>query len=124
MRKRTSLTFLLAAWAATALPAAAFERPFPPHAKRGKMTPAPYPDIVINGKARRMTPASRIFNEDNLIVMPASLRGSNIVVNYAEDGDGDIERIWILDAFEARQTPPPATPPPPKPATPAPQPVK
>lgn len=89
--------------AAVALPALAFERPFPPNAKRGKMTPAYYPEILIDGKSRQLAPSSRIFNRDNLIEMPASLRGKDIVVNYAEDGLGNIDRIWILTRDEADQ---------------------
>lgn len=91
---------------AVALPALAFERPFPPHVKRGKLTPAYYPDIIIDGKARRLAPSSRIFNRDNLIEMPASLRGKDIVVNYAEDGDGNIDQVWMLTPDEAARKPP------------------
>ena len=84
-----------------ALPALAFERPFPPHALRGKMTPGYAPDVTIDGKARQLSPSSRIFNQDNMIEMPAALRGKDIVVNYTVDGMGYIDRIWILDSEEA-----------------------
>lgn len=94
---------ILALLATTALSAAAFERTFPASAKRGKMTPANFPAIVIDGKQRALSPAARIFNQDNLIEMPASLRGSNMPVNYTETGDGDIDRVWILSAEEASQ---------------------
>jgi hypothetical protein len=84
-----------------ALPALAFDRPFPPGALRGKMTPGYYPDLTLDGKARKLSPSSRIFNQDNMIEMPAALRGSNIVVNYTVDGAGEIDRVWILTADEA-----------------------
>jgi hypothetical protein len=84
-----------------ALPALAFDRSFPPAALRGKMTPGYYPDLTLDGKARKLSPSARIFNQDNMIEMPAALRGSNIVVNYTVDGAGDIDRIWILTADEA-----------------------
>lgn len=87
----------------TALTAVAFERPFPQSVKRGKMTPANYPAIIIDGKTRALTAGARIFNEDNMIQMPASLRGSNIVVNYVETDLGEIDRIWILSSEEASQ---------------------
>lgn len=86
----------------TALPAFA-DRPFPANVKRGTMTPGYAPDIVIDGKARRLAPSARIFNQDNLIEMPASLRGSNFVVNYQEDGEGLIVNVWILTKEEASQ---------------------
>lgn len=94
MWTKTALAILMAALLAP--PAFADGRPFPAGAKRGKMTPAYHPDIVIDGKTRRLSPAARIFNQDNLIQMSASLRGRNIVVNYLEDGDGQIVAVWIL----------------------------
>ncbi|CAN7708918.1 hypothetical protein [Duganella sp. LjRoot269] len=85
------------------LSALAFERPFPTNALRGKMTPGYFPDVTIDGKVRQLSPAARIFNQDNMIEMPASLRGSDIVVNYTVDGNGNIDRIWILTRDEAAQ---------------------
>jgi hypothetical protein len=82
-------------------PPAFADRPFPAHAKRGLMTPAYHPDIIIDGKTRRLAPAARIFNQDNLIEMPASLRGKNIVVNYVEDREGMIVNVWMLTPEEA-----------------------
>ena len=90
------LTFL-------ATPGWAFERPFPENAKRGTMTPANFPNIIIDGKARRLTPGARIWNRDNLIQMPASIRGSDFTVNYTEDAQGQIERVWILTPEEVKK---------------------
>jgi hypothetical protein len=87
--------------ALTAIPALAIDRPFPPQALRGKMTPGYAPDVTIDGKARQLSPSSRIFNQDNMIEMPAALRGKDIVVNYTVDAMGYIDRIWILDSDEA-----------------------
>ncbi|MES2262036.1 MAG: hypothetical protein V4724_26240 [Pseudomonadota bacterium] len=103
---RSSLAALLAA--ALTLPALADGRPFPQQAKRGKMTPAYAPDIVIDGQMRRLTPAARIFSQDNLIEMPASLRGRDIPVNYVEDASGQIDLVWILTREEAAQPVPSA----------------
>ncbi|QGZ39540.1 hypothetical protein IP92_01822 [Pseudoduganella flava] len=77
-------------------------RPFPANAKRGRMTPGYFPEIVIDGKVRRLAPAARIVNADNMAEVPAALRGTNIIVNYTENADGDIDRVWILTAAEAR----------------------
>lgn len=81
-------------------------RPFPPNAKRGKMTPAWHPAIVIDGKTRTLSPAARIFNQDNTIEMPASLRGRDIVVNYQEDSEGMIVNVWMLTPEEASRRAP------------------
>jgi hypothetical protein len=113
-----------------ALSAHAFERPFPDNVKRGVMTPDNYPQVLINDKPRLLSAGSRIWNQDNLIEMPASLRGEDMPVFYTEDHEGYINRIWILTAEEARRSEPkpvpkplPAPLPPPKPLpTPVPTP--
>lgn len=100
---RRSLALLLPLLILAPLTALAAGRPFPPTAKRGKMTPAIHPAIVIDGKTRLLSPAARIFNQDNTIDMPASLRGRDIVVNYQEDSDGQILNVWMLTPEEARE---------------------
>jgi hypothetical protein len=90
--------------AATMLTAYAFDRPFPPASKRGTMSPAIYPAIVIDGKMRNLSAGARIWNQDNLIEQPASLRGNGLVVNYTENADGDIDRVWILSNEEASRS--------------------
>lgn len=95
--------FLLAcAFAVAAIPAHAFDRPFPPAVKRGLMTPSVSPAIIIDDKTRTMTAGARIWNQDNMIEMPAALRGSKIAVNYTEIESGEIDRVWILTADEAK----------------------
>ncbi|OGB20712.1 MAG: hypothetical protein A3I66_23560 [Burkholderiales bacterium RIFCSPLOWO2_02_FULL_57_36] len=90
----------------TVLSALAFERPFPTTAKRGKMAPATYPTIVIDGTTRRLSAGGRIWNTDNLIQMPATLRTGDYAVNYTETLQGDIDRIWILTPQEAEKPAP------------------
>ncbi|MEO8599879.1 MAG: hypothetical protein ABI656_08640 [bacterium] len=84
--------------------AAAYERPFPSNAKRGTMTPAMYPAIIIDGAQRMLSPGAQIYNTHNTIDMPATLSGSNVVVNFTENNQGQIHRIWILSPQEASKT--------------------
>ena len=103
----TRRSFCIAALAALVLaPAYGEPRPFPPNAKWGRLTPGYFPEVVIDGKVRRLSPAARIVNADNMSEVPAALRGKNIIVNYTENADGDIDRVWILTAEEARQSAP------------------
>ncbi|WP_234814947.1 hypothetical protein [Noviherbaspirillum denitrificans] len=101
MWRRPFLTICISA--VLAIPAMAFERPFPAPTKRGKLAPGAYPEITIDGTLRRLAPGARIWNESNLIEMPAALRGSDLVVNYTEDSHGEIDRVWILTPEEARE---------------------
>ncbi len=92
--------------ASLSLPAHAFERPFPQIAKRGTMTPGLYPNVTINDKERTLSAGARIWNQDNMIEMPAALRGSELAVRYTEDMNGDIDRIWLLTEDEIKRPPP------------------
>ena len=67
------------------------------------MSPADYPELRVDGKLRHLAPGARIWNQDNLIELPASLRDADLPVNYTEDTQGQIDRVWILSAEEASQ---------------------
>jgi len=104
--KRCLTGFILAAIAVTA---AAFERPFPPQAKRGTLSSAEYPTVVIDGQQRNLSAGAQVRDIDNLIVMPAGLSVRGAIVNYTESVQGDIERIWMLTREEAAQPAPNVT---------------
>jgi hypothetical protein len=108
MWRRSFLIIFLSV--AASLPAWAFERPFPQNAKRGTMTPGTYPEIVIDGNTKQLSAGSRIWNRNNRIEMPAYLQGSDLTVNYTENAQGEIDRVWILTDDEARQQPPAPAP--------------
>lgn len=79
------------------------ERTFPPEVKRGKMSTTELAELVIDGKLRATSPALRIFSEENLTLTLASVDVRNIVINYVENEFGEIQKIWVLTADEARQ---------------------
>lgn len=99
MRRRFFLSYLLSGLAAK--PAFALDRSFPDNVKRGRMTAAPWPQIVIDGKTRQLSPGAQVRNQDNLIEMPGELRGANLPVNYTETDQGEIHRVWVLTPAEA-----------------------
>jgi len=99
MWRRSFLMFLFCA--AVAAPAAALERTFPENVKRGRMTPAPWPQILIDGKPRQLSPGAQVRNQHNLIEVPSALHGSDLPVNYTETEQGEIHRVWILTPAEA-----------------------
>ncbi len=93
--------------------ARAEERGFPPAARKGLLTPGYFPEVEIDGRLRRLAPAGRIFNQENLSETPATLRGRNLAIAYTEDREGLIDRIWLLSREEAARPLKPAMPPPP-----------
>lgn len=102
MDRRTLLT-LAGLLLVVPLRGRAAAREIPAEAKRGSLTPGWFPDITLDGKPRRLAPSARIFNQDNLIEVPAALRGRDLAVCYTENAEGDIDRVWLLTAEEARQ---------------------
>jgi hypothetical protein len=92
--------------AALSITAYAFERPFPQIAKRGTLSMKDYPSIEIDGKERKLSVGAWIKNENNTIDMPVTLRGREFTVNYTENMQGDIDRIWILSSDEAKRPAP------------------
>jgi hypothetical protein len=94
---------VLAAWLLLGLgqPARAEGRLFPPEAKKAEFAITQYPVVLLNGKPRRLSPAARIRNADNLIVMPGVLGDVHFAVRYTEDFQGEIDRVWILSSDEA-----------------------
>ena len=59
-----------------------------------------YPFANIGGKALRMSPGAKIYNEQNLIIMPAAMRQQAKVL-YRLDNAGALSAMWLLTEHEA-----------------------
>lgn len=99
--------FLLTALAAMlamicAAPTAA-ERNFPHQAQRGELKGFQYPTMAIGKNVYRLAAGSRIYNEHNLIIMPAALQIQTAPIMYLLDTSGNLSRVWLLTGDEARQ---------------------
>lgn len=94
---------LLFAFALSNVQAMQMDRAFPAGIKRGKMSTTALAEIVIDGKLKPLSVALKIYSDDNLTVTPASVNVRNIVVYYLENEVGEVQKIWILTAEEARR---------------------
>ena len=83
----------------------AFARDFPQAAQRGQLEAYSYPSMKIGTRVYRLAAGSRIFNQQNLIIMPASLELQSAPVMYQLDTSGDLARVWLLTQDEALQHP-------------------
>ena len=101
---RTLSVLGLLAWLLWATPAQA-ARNFPQDAQRGTLTSHEYPDYRIGTTSYRISPAGRIYNEQNLIIMPASLPNRKAEIMYRLDFQGYLSEIWLLTRDEARRNP-------------------
>jgi hypothetical protein len=77
-------------------------RRFPEVAKRADFVVKLSPEVLVDGQPQRMAPGGRIFNEQNFIVMPASLTGQKYTVNYTKDFLGQVKDVWILSREELK----------------------
>ena len=81
-------------------------RPFPPNAVRGILTVTQPPEVLMDGKADRLSPGSRIRGTNNMLVMSGALVGQGLRVNYTREPNGNIHDVWVLTDDEARQPAP------------------
>jgi hypothetical protein len=95
------LLSLLVALAAT--PAEAQVRRIPEGARLATLKLGVFPDAVLNGKPVKLGPGARIYNQDNIIVVPSSLKDVSNVVAYVTGSLGEVVEVWILKDAEYKQ---------------------
>lgn len=78
-------------------------REFPKEALRGKLRVTAAPDILLNDKADRLSPGSRIRDLQGNIVMSGAIAGNEYMVNYTRDNSGLVHNVWILNAAEIKE---------------------
>ncbi len=79
------------------------QRKFPANALRGKLKVVQTPDILIDGKPERLSPGSRIRDQQHRIVMSASITQQELIVNFVRNPTGDLQDVWILTPAEIAQ---------------------
>ncbi len=92
-----ALGFALSLGAVGALAA----RALPSDAKFAEDAEFRYPYVKANKQVLRLAVGVRIYNERNLIVMPATVPAKANVL-FRTDINGDVSRVWILTDDEAK----------------------
>ncbi len=88
-------------------PAAAqtVQRNIPKAAKHGLLVVTTPPQVLLDGRAERLSPGARIRGSNNLLVLSASLTGRELPVRYVRDSLGLLHEVWLLSEAEAREMP-------------------
>jgi hypothetical protein len=74
--------------------------PLPENARYGELKGVQYPEAKIGKLVLRLAPGARIYNTQNLVIMPATLpQKANVL--YRLDTSGDIIELWLLTPEEA-----------------------
>jgi hypothetical protein len=112
MYRCASLTLATAIVAIAAVSAASaqVQRNFPPNTLRGTIVFGDFPEILLNRRQTVLSSGSRVRDENNRIVLPATLNGSKVLVNYTiAIGETQVQDVWILRPDEAAISPWPRT---------------
>ncbi|MFN0299379.1 MAG: hypothetical protein ACKVQU_03390 [Burkholderiales bacterium] len=80
-------------------------RPIPSEAVRGTITHRSAFLVEVNGVPTQLSANVRIWNADNLLIVPSALPPRSLV-KYQLDTNRHIERIWVLTKTEADQPDP------------------
>ncbi len=75
-------------------------RNFPPNVQVGELRGIQNGVAQVGDKIYRLTPATRIYNTNNLIVLPVSAPQSGRVA-FVLDPQGFLSKIWVLTPEEA-----------------------
>jgi len=86
------------------------QRPFPANALRGELVVQQPPEVLLNGRAARLAPGSRIRGADNLLQMSGALAGRKLMVHFTVDDYGLLRDVWVLTPAELARKPWPSTP--------------
>ena len=78
-------------------------RQFPRDAKRGELMVLTPPEIALDNKSDRLSPAVRIRDINNNLVLSGTLANQKLVVNYLRDNTGLVHNVWVLNAEEIKQ---------------------
>lgn len=78
-------------------------RQFPKDAKRGELVMLTAPDITLDNKPDRLSPAVRIRDTQNNLVLSGTLANQKLVVNYVRDNIGLVHNVWVLNNDEIKQ---------------------
>ena len=61
------------------------------------------PEISLDSKPDRLSPAVRIRDINNYLVLSGTLANQRLVVNYVRDNTGLVHNVWVLNNEEIKQ---------------------
>jgi hypothetical protein len=76
-------------------------RPIPDDVQRGWLRHIQETLVSINNNQVQMAPGGIVRNEQNLIVVPASLPADGALAEFQLDASGQLVRAWLLTPDEA-----------------------
>jgi hypothetical protein len=82
-------------------------RQLPADARFAVVSRFEYPYLVVKDRTLHIGPGAKIYNEQNLVIMPAAMRvPANVLLRL--DAQGEVTGIWILTPEETARYQKPA----------------
>ncbi|NBW51830.1 MAG: hypothetical protein EBR49_17415 [Betaproteobacteria bacterium] len=80
-------------------------RTFPANALRGTLVVQTPPEVLLDTKAERLSPGSRIRGANGMLAMSATLVGQTLPVMYTREPNGMLHDVWVMTELEAQLIP-------------------
>ena len=78
-------------------------RPIPEQARYGTLVLGVFPEAQLDGKTVRLGAGARVFDQRNLIVTPASIKGARNYVAFVTGPQNELVTAWILTGAEIEE---------------------
>ena len=75
--------------------------PVPEQAELGRLRIGVFPEATLDGKAVRLGPGARIYDESNVIRPPSTVEGERRVA-FVRGTIGEITQVWLVTDEEYR----------------------
>jgi hypothetical protein len=93
---------LAAALATGAVALAQSTRPIPANAEVGRLRIGVFPEATLDGRAIRLGPGTRIYDDRNMISPPGGIVGERKVA-FVRGTIGEVTQVWLLNDAEFRE---------------------
>lgn len=110
MGGRVRLAAGAVAWFAGALAASQAQQIYPNGSEQGNARFGAFPAITINCRSYTLGPGARVLDSQRRLVLTAGLDGIESPVVFQQDAQGNVFRVWLISAAQAKQSTLPKAP--------------
>jgi hypothetical protein len=74
-------------------------RPIPDNAEVGRLRVGVFPEATLDGRAVRLGPGTRIYDERNMIAPPGGIAGERKIA-FVRGTQSEVNQVWLLSDGE------------------------
>ena len=110
MGSRVRLAAGAVAWFAGAFAASQAQQVYPNGSEQGNARFGAFPAVTINCRGYTLGPGARVLDSQRRLVLTARLDGVESPVVFQQDAQGNVFRVWLVTAAQAKQSALPKAP--------------